>query len=212
MCPICAAPTLKSSTGPQSTYCSKRCRNRAAYLRRKEAGTHYRPQRKEVTERPCIQCGEPFSAKRDDARVCSKRCHGRWLDRNNPVRCSDSECDRGVRAKGLCSMHWRRLARAEGREKADVWDERRRSNWKKRYALTRGAPEAESFDYRAIHERDDWVCGICGEAVDPELKWPDPMSASLDHIVPVSQGGVHSPANAQCSHLTCNVHKGVRVA
>lgn len=105
-------------------------------------------------------------------------------------------------------MHWRRQARAEGRELAPVWDERRRANWRKRYALTRGASDAEAFDYRAVYERDGWVCGICTEPVDREASWPDPLSASLDHVMPVSRGGTHSPDNAQCAHLICNVRKG----
>lgn len=109
-------------------------------------------------------------------------------------------------------MHWRRAARADGREKAPLWDERRRAHWKKRYALTRGAPDATSFDYREVFERDGWVCGICTEPVDPEATWPDPLSASLDHVVPVSRGGVHVPENAQCAHLVCNVQKGARAA
>lgn len=33
------------------------------------------------------------------------------------------------------------------------------------------------------------------------------MSASLDHVVPMSKGGGHTYANTQCSHLKCNVDK-----
>ena len=105
-------------------------------------------------------------------------------------------------------MHWRRWARATGREKPEPWNEKRRARWKARYALTRGAADAESFDYREIYERDGWVCGICDEPVDRALAWPNPLSVSLDHIVPVSQGGAHSRENAQCAHLSCNVRKG----
>jgi len=38
------------------------------------------------------------------------------------------------------------------------------------------------------------------------------MSVSLDHIVPVSLGGMHSMANVQCAHLFCNLSKNNRVA
>jgi len=48
--------------------------------------------------------------------------------------------------------------------------------------------------------------------VDPSLKYPDPMSVSLDHIVPVSLGGMHAMSNVQCSHLFCNLSKNNRVA
>lgn len=70
----------------------------------------------------------------------------------------------------------------------------------------------ESFDPHEIFERDDWICGLCEAPIDPSSAYPDPMSPSLDHIVPVSRGGVHSRANCQAAHLVCNVRKGARVA
>jgi len=63
-----------------------------------------------------------------------------------------------------------------------------------------------------VFERDGWICGLCGVDVDRSLKWPDPMSVSLDHVIPVSLGGLHSLANVQCAHLFCNCVKGNRVA
>lgn len=67
----------------------------------------------------------------------------------------------------------------------------------------------ERFDRYEIFERDNWVCGICGNRVEQQFEHPHPMSASLDHVVPMSKGGHHSPDNTQCSHLDCNLRKGV---
>lgn len=58
-----------------------------------------------------------------------------------------------------------------------------------------------------IFERDNWICGICYEKVDKKLKHPHPKSKSLDHIIPVSLGGEHSPRNVQLAHLGCNCRK-----
>ena len=69
----------------------------------------------------------------------------------------------------------------------------------------------EKFDPRDVFERDGWVCQLCQERVDPELAYPDPLSKSLDHIVPISKGGAHSFANGQLAHLRCNVVKRDRV-
>ena len=33
------------------------------------------------------------------------------------------------------------------------------------------------------------VCAICGRPVNFDLKFPDPWSATVDHIVPISKGG-----------------------
>jgi len=109
-------------------------------------------------------------------------------------------------------MHWRRLARREGREPLPVWNDRRRANWQKRSALKKGAALAESFHHVDIFERDGWMCGICSSPVDRSLEWPDPLSKSIDHIVPLAKGGPHTPENTQCAHLACNVRKGDRIA
>jgi hypothetical protein len=68
----------------------------------------------------------------------------------------------------------------------------------------------EAFTRREIFERDGWICGICGQDVDPSLRFPDPGSASIDHVIPVGLHGEHSPANVRCAHLACNVRRGTR--
>jgi 5-methylcytosine-specific restriction endonuclease McrA len=69
------------------------------------------------------------------------------------------------------------------------------------------AEGSERFEPVEVFTRDGWVCGICGGGVDPDLAWPDPMSASVDHKVPLSKGGSHTLGNAQCAHLSCNIKK-----
>ena len=54
------------------------------------------------------------------------------------------------------------------------------------------------------------ICGICGEPIviparDPILK------PSVDHIVPISRGGLHVWGNVQPAHLFCNIRKRNRM-
>ena len=86
--------------------------------------------------------------------------------------------------------------------------EKKRAHNQRRRALKVSNGPAEKFTDIEIFERDGWVCGICHEPIDPEVKWPDPMSKSLDHIIPISEGGVHTRANVRASHLGCNVVRG----
>lgn len=52
------------------------------------------------------------------------------------------------------------------------------------------------------------VCGICGKPIDMSLKAPHPLSACIDHIIPVSKGGHPSDIdNLQLAHWTCNRQK-----
>ena len=49
------------------------------------------------------------------------------------------------------------------------------------------------------------VCGICGLPVNKSLKYPDPMSPSIDHIIPIDRGGHPSDiSNLQLAHWKCN--------
>lgn len=210
-CPECGGPiTRRSATGPAPSYCSRACRSRGQHRRDVARGVVRARPRRQPSLQVCEQCGTEFERVRT-SRFCSLKCSQIWRDREGAARCSDADCDLPVRAKGLCAKHWRRAARADGRELAPAWSERRRANWKKRDALKRGAAEAEAFSYVEVYERDGWVCGVCGGPVDPQLAWPDPMSVSLDHVVPLSKGGPHCRENAQCSHLVCNTRKGDRL-
>lgn len=154
----------------------------------------------------------PFGKRGRPRKYCSVQCRRRATHRPDSAsrECEVGGCSRAHRARGMCSMHWRRWARAQGREAAPKWDARRRDAWKAREALKRGAEGAETFSYGEVFERDEWRCGICSSQVNPELRYPDPMSASLDHIVPLAKGGAHSLANAQLAHLFCNLSKGDR--
>lgn len=58
----------------------------------------------------------------------------------------------------------------------------------------------------------DGLCGICGETMDRTLRRPDPMSKSIDHIIPLAKGGTHEQDNLQWAHLVCNMRKGARLA
>lgn len=58
-----------------------------------------------------------------------------------------------------------------------------------------------------ICKRDRWRCGICGERVSSSLEYPHARAASLDHIVPVSEGGTSDPANLRLVHLVCNLRR-----
>lgn len=56
------------------------------------------------------------------------------------------------------------------------------------------------------------ICGICGKPVDKSLKYPDPMSPTVDHIIPLAKGGHPADmSNLQLAHRCCNREKSDRV-
>lgn len=134
----------------------------------------------------CLICGAVFSARAGGARY--KR-----------ATCSDD-----------CFRLWRNeVARQRHATRSPKQAQARLDRKARRRALTKGAT-AEPFTYVEVFDRDGWMCGLCDEPVDRELKHPDPMCASLDHVVPLSIGGHHVLSNVQCAHLVCNIRKGAR--
>lgn len=70
----------------------------------------------------------------------------------------------------------------------------------------RAGVRSEPFDPAAIW---DGICALCGGELDASVSYPDPMSKSLDHIIPLARGGTHTLNNVQWAHLVCNLRKGV---
>ena len=83
------------------------------------------------------------------------------------------------------------------------------ARWHKRRVLLEGG-EIEDFTPVEIFERDRWRCGICRKPVKKDLAHPHPGAASIDHIVPVVEGGGHTRANVRLTHLRCNLSRGPR--
>lgn len=56
------------------------------------------------------------------------------------------------------------------------------------------------------------ICALCGRPVDKTLKAPDPMSATVDHIIPIAKHGHPTDINnLQLAHWICNRMKGDRL-
>lgn len=186
----------------------------AHWTRWKRHGSPTARLRGEVVDgkRICPDCGFDKPLADWSGSLCKQCCAdrtARWRQRNpyapkawNPCVCAGcgSPFLGNSKQKKYCSRECRSAFK-------------NRDNWKhmnNRRARIR-AVWVESFDRLEIFDRDEWQCGLCGEQVDPTARHPDPLSASLDHVVPISLGGQHSRANAQCAHLGCNVRKGARI-
>lgn len=163
---------------------------------------------------------------RDRPGAYCRTCQSEYMRRYNQERNTATAWPRTCRDCGTSYERW-----CEGRHPIGAAF-RCKSCWsaaKKRHQLRvqsmqerkrherRNRPEPKSLGYersqryRAECEAGQLPCALCGEAIDYELKHPDRMSFSVDHIVPTSQGGaVTDQANLQPTHLGCNARKAHR--
>jgi 5-methylcytosine-specific restriction endonuclease McrA len=63
---------------------------------------------------------------------------------------------------------------------------------------------AELVNPLVVLERSDGICGIGGFDVDP-------TNFHVDHVTPISRGGLHVYSNVQAAHPTCNLRKSARL-
>lgn len=168
-----------------------------------------------MAQRPCTSCGELRTVSTASAeRITCQRC--RRARTNLPAGAD--------RQREL----WRQYARTHRAKQTNEprppvltkncevcssptrgrFCDRHRHHWKgHRRRARRYGVQYEYINPRTIYTRDRWHCGLCGEPVDPALSYPHPRSVSLDHVLPMSRGGDHTPANVQCAHLDCNMVK-----
>lgn len=209
-CLVCSGDISPGSRGPVATYCSARCRNRAKALR--DGRTLW-----VLSERACSHCGSQFTARRSSDRYCS-RSHlreagllkGRERSKaraNNPVGTVT------VKACEDCGILVVGIAGRNGVGRRRVCPQCRRDRQNRRVVVRSrrtGRTVAEKVTIQYLLERDDARCQLCTERVRPDRRWPDPLSPSIDHVVPLSLGGEHTRSNTQLAHLRCNQSKNNR--
>jgi hypothetical protein len=168
--------------GSNRTYCAPACGVRAN------------------SNRSCTVCGDPTTSGR---RTCSETC------------CLKARSIAGVTARfGLVDECLDCRVPIVGRlrcppcadlKKATQYVEKAR----RRRVLKRGGL-AEHYTLAEIAQRDRHRCQLCRRKVDLAVQWPDPKSPSIDHVIPVTEGGDDTKANVQLAHLGCNSSKGAR--
>jgi 5-methylcytosine-specific restriction endonuclease McrA len=74
-------------------------------------------------------------------------------------------------------------------------------------AIRLGAPRVERLERLDVFERDRHLCQMCGAKVEAPGDITNPLSAVVDHITPLAEGGSHVLENVQTMHNACNLAK-----
>lgn len=200
VCPTCGQTyqtTELDLREGRKNYCSDDCRQ---------------PVRHKAVEVTCQRCRIQFMAYPqtkwcEECRKAIAREKQYYRAKSNHVRVERvcAQCSNvfvahyGSKLRVYCSHRCRQKAMAQHKKNHErVEYYRRRNKWMRK-------PPGAARVYRArIFERDNWTCQLCGRKVDKRLKWPHPKSATIDHILPLANGGQHVPENCQLAHFICN--------
>jgi hypothetical protein len=156
----------------------------------------------------CTGCGEtkPLTeyhvdrARKNGRCTRCKACHtarhkARWADPEKRAELSEA------------NSKWHRENAERNTERTAQWWANRGGEYKAERKAA-GCPVAGTTQYHAerlnVLERDDGLCGICGEDIDP-------LDYDLDHIIPTSKGGLHEMDNLQLAHRACNSRKAANL-
>lgn len=158
----------------------------------------------------CKECGSKFLTNELHQKFCSQNC-AIESRRIHPLatceRCGEEFASKPERANKFCDRgcYLEQIGGTAWMERPDGFN-RARNETHIRRAKRYGA-DYETINVDKLFNDSEWVCGICNESVDKYLPYPNPESASLDHIIPLSKGGTHTLKNVQLAHLGCNRDK-----
>lgn len=85
-----------------------------------------------------------------------------------------------------------------------------RRDHKHRYRARKRGAYRQAVSPLSIYQRDDWTCRLCGTRTDPSADPQSDHAPSLDHIIPLANGGTHEPSNVWTAHRGCNARRSNR--
>lgn len=168
----------------------------------------------------------PSGNRRGECKVCCRRRTRQRYERNPEAWKEEVRKWRAKNPKKVAqyerASRRRRIAKGTENQKVREWREKNPTKWQAQQAKALGrerkkgwpsSAKRRALEHNAFVEnvnrtvvlmRDQGLCGICGKSVDPR-------DFHLDHIRPLSKGGMHEYGNVQIAHPFCNRSKGAKI-
>lgn len=231
---ICICGTQFYYSHKAQIHCSRRCRSRSQNRPAcQECGINFRgrPTQKfcstscsniylsRVLQIPnkCESCGHTEARRDGHKQEFCKKCRDKRRDETRVERKAERLARRKLLRKRREAQLYKVCAWCGIKFKATTVKQRfccehcnNIAKKKRRQTRLRSGPNVQSPSLGEIYRRDRAICQLCKTRVGRSYKWPHARSPSLDHIVPVSEGGHDETRNIQLAHLGCNIKKQKR--
>lgn len=191
-CPVCGKSFIANCN--RLKYCSRECfvKSRKLYKSKAEQRIAYKERRKERNK------NEIEKKKAEQLQKQAEERERLRLEKFHPCATCGTITDRPRYCCDECAK------KAENRKR----------EIKRRKRISENGKVDYNFSLLDLIERDNNICQICGEQCninDFETKGgtfiAGNMYPSIDHIIPISHGGVHQLSNVQLAHRICNSMK-----
>lgn len=217
---------------PQRTCGTPGCPNahRAKGLCSSCYNRQHQPNRHRKATIVCVACGRTHLSARSTGRYCSEACRssdyarrgirppvsdrGPW-SRRRRARFQQAKAAAGTVGRlwvaGSCQRCGHPFVSAPTNDAGIYCSNtcKRRTSSSRRRARTVGALHVP-YSRHSVFERDRWRCHICRRTTDPNQVVPHPRAPTIDHLVPLFEGGSDTAANVATACFLCNSTKGQR--
>lgn len=155
----------------------------------------------------CRHCGTEVSRSRDRGdSFCSPACAQNWRaarDTDNQPNRSCVICGKRFRTEAWnCTTCSRECAARQHSIR------RSRARALRRSRLT--SSQLGRVDSVRVFNADGYRCHLCGGMTVKSARVPHPHAPTVDHIIPLSEGGQHDMSNVRTACFICNSRKGAR--
>lgn len=201
-CEVCGTRFRRSYA--QQRTCSRRCGMKLQVANRPPAPTKIREPR---LLRACSECRAELPATGRVRVACSRDCSNARAAR----LAREARRARG-RSCRTCGVHLdaSRLRSPNCAECSVALERASLRRCRSRRRARERLLVAEHYTLAEIAARDRFTCGICRKRVAMTKIVPHPKAPTIDHLIPISEGGDDVKANVRLAHFLCNSVRGNR--
>ena len=194
VCRYCGVEFEPKKRGRTNTgFCNKKCADNWRHH------NVYNLRPKKYT-RQCELCGQWFETNRPDQKYCSASCSSKVTIAAYHSKKTCDVCGKTFESTHIGEIHCPECSAQLGRD--------RQNNMRRRRRRLIGDTKKCKVRLSKVNEAAGGICQICGLPVPAGVDCNDEWSATIDHVIPVSEHGPHTYANCQLAHRICNSSKG----
>lgn len=202
-CLLCGVAIDQRITGgTYKKYCSKKHADKYNYS--------LRPKVSKI-EKVCVYCFQTYLTNRKEGRFCSSDCRTKQL----AIETKAKRVQLGAKVYSPNCERCHQLINQDGKKYGRFCRScalvKRRESHRQKFLKRQQVSNPMRISADVLIERDGNICHLCNVEIDLSLARNSRFGATIDHVIPLSKGGLDVMDNLKLAHWICNIKKGNRV-